>query len=175
MDWYTSLVESIDLRSFSNLWFWIALAVTWSTATHWVLGVPYDILSRARRGNDEAMADLHDLVRIRVTRMLSFSRTAGAWLIGGVSFALTTLAVLGFGYGVELAQALFLLGGPLTLVAFLSLRVALKIETHEPMGQDLCGVLMRTRMLIQLIASLSIFVTALWGMYQNLSIGVLGN
>ena len=164
MDWYTSLVESIDLRSFSNLWFWIALAVTWSSATHWVLGVPYDILSRARRGNDEAMADLHDLVRIKVIRMLSFSR-----------FALTTLAVLGFGYGVELAQALFLLGGPLTLVAFLSLRVALKIETHEPMGQDLCGVLMRTRMLIQLIASLSIFVTALWGMYQNLSIGVLGN
>ncbi|MEC7258626.1 MAG: component of SufBCD complex, partial [Pseudomonadota bacterium] len=49
MDWYSSIFELIDMRSFSNLWFWIALAVTWSTTSHWVLGVPFDMVNRARR------------------------------------------------------------------------------------------------------------------------------
>ncbi|MEM9756043.1 MAG: component of SufBCD complex, partial [Pseudomonadota bacterium] len=32
--------DVIDLRSFSNLWYWIVLAVFWSSASHWGLGVP---------------------------------------------------------------------------------------------------------------------------------------
>ena len=35
------------MRSFSNLWYWIALAVLWSTVSHWVLGVPFDMVQRA--------------------------------------------------------------------------------------------------------------------------------
>ena len=175
MDWYASLVESIDPRSFSNLWFWIALAVTWSLASHWVLGVPFDIISRARRGDDRALADLHGLIRIRVTRLLAFVRLSGIWLVGAASFFLTALLVLGFGYGVELAQALFLLGAPLTMVAALSVYAAFRIEAIEPMGLDLCHYLLRLRLLIQFIGALAIFVTALWGMYRNLSIGVLGH
>jgi hypothetical protein len=41
--------EVIDMRSFSNLWYWIALAVLWSSTSHWVLGVPFDMIQRARR------------------------------------------------------------------------------------------------------------------------------
>ena len=63
MDWYQTLFEMIDMRSFSNLWFWIALAVMWSTASHWVLGVPFDMVLRARRHGEEAQADLEDMVR----------------------------------------------------------------------------------------------------------------
>ena len=33
---------------------------------------------------------------------------------------------------------------------------------------------MRHRLQTQMIGTLAIFVTALWGMYQNLTIGVLG-
>ena len=47
LDWYQSIFELIDMRSFSNLWYWIALAVMWSTASHWVLGVPWDMVIRA--------------------------------------------------------------------------------------------------------------------------------
>ena len=49
MNWYELLNEMIDMRSFSNLWFWIALAVMWSTTSHWVLGVPFDMVIRAAR------------------------------------------------------------------------------------------------------------------------------
>ncbi len=32
MDWYATVFELIDMRSFSNLWYWIALAVVWYAA-----------------------------------------------------------------------------------------------------------------------------------------------
>ena len=74
LDWYQTLFEMIDMRSFSNLWFWIALAVMWSTASHWVLGVPFDMVLRARRHGGEAQADLEDIVRINVVRRLGSLR-----------------------------------------------------------------------------------------------------
>ena len=44
-----SLFSTIDLRSFSNLWFWLMLAVAWSNVTHYVMGVPFDMVQRAKR------------------------------------------------------------------------------------------------------------------------------
>ena len=123
MDWYQTLFEMIDMRSFSNLWFWIALAVMWSTASHWVLGVPFDMVLRARRYGGEAEADLEDIVRINVNRMLYISQVSGLWLLGLGFFALTSLVLLGFVYGIEFAQALLLLGLPMSLVGLLSLSI----------------------------------------------------
>ena len=107
MDWYTSIFELIDMRSFSNLWFWIALAVTWSTASHWVLGVPFDMVQRARRHGAQPEADLVDIARVNVNRLLYIGRVSGLWILGVACFLLTTLATLGFWYEIEFAQALF--------------------------------------------------------------------
>ena len=101
VDWYQSVFELIDLRSFSNLWFWIALAVMWSSASHWVLGVPYDLVLRARRNGGDAVADMEDLVRINVSRLLYIGRMSGLWLAGITCFLLTGLGLLDFVYGVE--------------------------------------------------------------------------
>ena len=94
---YKLLVEMIDLRSFSNLWFWIALGVIWSSASHWVLGVPYDMVWRARREGGQAQADLETLVRINTARMLHYSRNRGPFMVGFVCFLLTVLALMGVG------------------------------------------------------------------------------
>jgi hypothetical protein len=164
----------IDMRSFSNLWFWIALAVVWSTASHWVLGVPYDMVLRARRFGYQAEADLEDMVRINVNRLLYISRVSGLWLLGFGCFFLTMLGLLGFVYGVEFAQAVFLIALPLSLVGLLSLSTARLIEAESASGELLQKRLMRHRLYTQFIGMISIFVTALWGMYQNLTIGALG-
>ena len=50
---------------------WIALAVVWSSASHWVLGVPFDMVMRARRVGGQAEADLEDIARINVSRIAS--------------------------------------------------------------------------------------------------------
>ena len=58
MNWYQMLFDLIDMRSFSNLWYWIALGVIWSSASHWVLGVPYDMINRARRDEGAVRSDV---------------------------------------------------------------------------------------------------------------------
>ncbi|MEX0338754.1 MAG: component of SufBCD complex [Arenibacterium sp.] len=173
MDWYTSIFELIDMRSFSNLWFWIALAVVWSSASHWVLGVPFDMVYRARRQGGQAEADLVAITHVNVNRLLYIARLSGLWLLGILCFLLTVMAVLGFYYRIEFAQALFLLGFPMSLVGLLSVRTALLLEQTPRTGEAIAKRLTRHRIFTQMIGTVSIFVTALWGMYQNLSIGVL--
>lgn len=174
LDWTSSLFELIDMRSFSNLWYWIALAVVWSTASHWVLGVPYDMVLRARRVGGQAEIDLEDITRVNVNRLLYIARVSGLWILGFSCFALSALAVLAIWYSVEFAQALLLLALPLSLIAALSLSTAKLIDSEALSGEALRKRLRRQRAYTQIIGTISIFITALWGMYQNLTIGVLG-
>ncbi|MFD2175448.1 component of SufBCD complex [Rhodobacter lacus] len=164
------------MRSFSNLWYWIALAVTWSTASHWVLGVPFDMVQQARRRGGQAAEDMVTLTGVNVRRLVMIGREAGAIVALGVAFVLSSLVVLGFGYGIEFAQALALLAVPLALVGGLSLRMAVRIEpvlARDPAPEEVARLLMRHRVSVQLVGVVAITFTALWGMFQNLQVSVL--
>lgn len=174
MDWYTAVFELIDLRSFSNLWYWIALAVVWSTTSHWVIGVPYDMVQRAAEHGGQAETDLEDMVRINCNRLLFVAGVSGLWLLGLVSGGLTTLALLGFWYDVEFAQALFFLAAPLTVIGALSLDTARYIQQEGLTGAPLRKRMWKHRAATQVVGMFAIFVTALWGMAQNMQIGGLG-
>lgn len=171
LDWYQTVFELIDMRSFSNLWYWIALAVVWSTASHYVLGVPYDLITRAKRQGGPAEADLYDLVRVNVNRLIYIATAAGLWMVAISFFTLTAVALLAFYYKIEFAQAVFLLMFPMGLVFGLSIRTAYDIRESD--GEGLYGRLHRHRVVTQIIGMLSIFVTAFWGMWQNLSLGAI--
>ncbi len=173
VDAYKAILELIDLRSFSNLWFWIMLAVIWSSVSHWILGVPYDLVLRARRKGGRHEIDFEDLVRINIGRMLFISRESGLVMMSFGCFVLSTLAVLGFYYRIEFAQAMFLIIFPLTIVGLLSLACARGIEADQAQGEDLYKRLARQRIYVQLIGLISIFVTSIWGMYQNFQISPL--
>lgn len=138
-----------------------------------MLGVPFDMVQRAAKTGGQAEIDLEDMVRVNVNRLLYIGRVSGLWVLGFVCFALTTLVLLGWVYEVELAQALFLIGFPLSLVGALSLSTARLIETDAPVGEILRKRLTRHRVYTQFIGMLSIFITTMWGMYQNLNIGFL--
>ncbi len=172
MDFYQTIFELIDLRSFSNLWFWIMLAVFWSTVSHFVMGVPYDMVARAARHRGQAETDMMDLVRINSNRLTYIADVAGSWLIGLTFFMLTGLLVLGFVYRVEFCQALFLIFTPMSCVFGLSVMTARRIQGHSP--DETRKMLRRHRILTQMLGVLSILVTSMWGMYVNLSLGVLG-
>ncbi|SLN16545.1 hypothetical protein PSJ8397_00429 [Pseudooctadecabacter jejudonensis] len=160
------------MRSFSNLWFWIALAVMWSSVSHWVLGVPYDMIQRAKKLGGQAELDLQDMVRINVNRLLYIANVSGLVLLTVVSFILTSLVILAFLYDVEIAQAVFLLAFPMTLVGALSLNTAKIIARDDPQGEALHKRLSSHRVATQFIGMISIFVTAMYGMYKNLAVGV---
>jgi len=175
MSWFEIIFEVIDMRSFSNLWYWIALAVAWSTASHWVLGIPYDMVLRARRRGGQAMADLEDMVRINTNRILLIGSVAGLWMIAITSAILTTLGILGFAYRMEFAQAVFLIAFPMSFVGLLSISSASQICEEAIRGDQLCRRLVRHRFWTQFIGMLAIFVTAMWGMYKNVYVGPFGN
>jgi len=165
--------EMIDMRSFSNLWYWMVLAVMWSMLSHYVLGVPFDMVVRARRRGGQAMSDVEDLARVQVNRRLYILQVAGLWLVAFTSAMLTVLAVLGFVYAIQFAQALFLLILPASIVGALGVRCAQRIEAGGLRGAALCKALARQRLTIQVIGVISIFVTAVWGMYVNINVGPL--
>ncbi|MEM6634890.1 MAG: component of SufBCD complex [Pseudomonadota bacterium] len=169
-----SVFELIDMRSFSNLWYWIGLAVLWSSSSHWILGVPYDMVQRARRNGGQAEIDLEDMVRINCNRLLYISHMAGLWLVAFTCFVLTGLASLGFFYSVEFAQAVFLMAFPMALVGLMALSTARLIEQNALRGEDLRKRMIRHRVQVQVLGVVSIFITAVWGMYQNLTIGAIG-
>ncbi len=174
LDLSQTVLELIDFRSFSNLWFWIALAVFWSSASHWILGVPWDLVLRAKRKGGQFEADFHALVVINTNRILHIVDVSGMWLVGIVSFVLTGLAVLGFAYSVEFAQAVFLIALPMSLVFAMSVRVSRRIQASDLTGDQLRKRLGRHRFWVQFVGMISIFVTSLWGMYQNLLVSPLG-
>ena len=174
MDVIGTVFELIDARSFSNLWYWLVLAVAWSMASHWVLGVPWDVVDRARRRRGEAEDDLHTMLQINVLRMLRVADAAGLWLLALASAGLTALALLGFRYDVEFAQAAFLLLFPLAVAAGLSLRTARHLAAGGSPGDALYARLRRLRLSVRLIGMAAVFVTAMWGMYRNLAVGLLG-
>ncbi|MEM9968169.1 MAG: component of SufBCD complex [Pseudomonadota bacterium] len=174
MDLFQALSELIDLRSFSNVWFWIALAVVWSLTSHWILGVPFDMLLRARRDGGQAALDLEDMVRISVNRRLAVNANTLGWNVASACFGLTVLLLLGFGYGLEFAQAAFLLAFPLAVIAVLNRMAARRIREADVVGPPLYALLSRHRRMTQFVGLLTIFVTTIWGMYQNISQNPLG-
>ncbi len=164
--------EAIDLRSFSNLWFWLALAVLWSTASHWILGVPFDMVRRAARGNAQSLEDMHALANIHARRIVFIADEAGLVTTTFSFFAITSLLLLGFVYRVEFAQAILLLFLPMIAVGWISLRAARRVAGLD--AADLGNLLYRTRRKIQGIGVAAIFVTSMWGMWVNLNANVLG-
>lgn len=174
LQWYELIFELIDLRSFSNLWFWVALAVMWSATTQRVLGVPFDMIVRARRHGGQAQEDMETMLRLSIRRMLQIAQTSGLWLVGFTTFLLVSLGLSGFAYGLEFAQALFLLALPLAIVGALSLRCAAAIAAEDLRGEELDRRLMRHRTAVQMVGAFSIFVTSMYGMWVNVRLGALG-
>ena len=174
MDIYITIFELIDTRSFTSMWFWIVLAVFWSTMSHFVLGVPYDLVQRAARTGAGPMQEVEDLARVNTSRILYISGAVGLTLTAIASFLLSSLALLGFFYRVEFCQALFLLAFPFMLVSMISQRTARIVRAENLAGRALLRRLRKQRLMTQLIGVVSIFVTAFWGIFQVMSTSILG-
>lgn len=148
--------------------------MVWSSASHYVLGVPYDVIQRARRQGGQSLEDMEDLVRINVNRMLYIMQVSGIWLLGLVAFFLSGLGTLAFWYQMEFAQAVLLIAAPMTLVGWMGLRLANRLAQQEPRGEALFKPLIRHRFWTQVVGMVSIFVTAMFGMFQNLVVALPG-
>ena len=167
MNMWNLLTQLIDMRSFSTLWYWVMLAVYWSLSSHWVLGVPHDMIHRARRVGGDAVTDLECLVRINTQRMLFYAREAYLPLIGVTAFIFTVLVLLGFLYNIEFAQALLFIFVPAIIQGLLGIRASRLIEAGEGEGEALFRRLFRHRIMTQTLGVVCLFLTGLYGMYHD--------
>ena len=168
MDWTSTIARVIDLATFSSIWYWLAVIVSWAVASHWLVGVPFDLLYRARKATSQELSDLEAITYVNVRRFTGLTDLAGPWLLGFVVFVLTSLGSAGFYYGLELGQGLFILAAPLTIIMVLNVSVAHQLRASPLYGEALVQRLFRLRIWSQVVGMIAIFFTAMYGMWFNL-------
>ncbi|MFN4058752.1 MAG: component of SufBCD complex [Roseinatronobacter sp.] len=174
MDILENLMRVIDLRSFGSIWFWIVVALFWSAVTQTILGASYDLIVRARRSGGQSLSDLHALVEIQSRRMTVLMDRVGHWIVAFVGGGLALTFMLAFAYRIELAQAIFVLLLPLSIIRILTLRLAYRIQRQNLRGDLLIRALLRHRFWLQLLGVVTIFTAATWGMLRVMNASVLG-
>ena len=172
-------ISFLNSRSFGTIWFWIVMVGMWSAVGRHVLGVPAEILLRARQANRAGRADgdevvtLLDWLSLTLPRWMP-GRGEGAVILGLSLFALSSLAILGFGYWLEMAQALTLLLTPFAALFWLRVWLARRLQPllgqaqseARPLAQvagDIIGRMVTHRRLVSLLSVVSVAATALWG------------
>jgi hypothetical protein len=176
---FDGVISLLDSRSFGSIWFWIVLIGLWAGAGRNVIGVPVEVLHRARRAQVEGQAEGHEVITLLDWLSLVLPRwhvgpREGAVFFGLGAFALTSLALFGFRYGLEMAQALTLLCIPLFLLFWLRVRLARRLipllragqEGESPVASvsaEAIGRMIRHRRLVTLLSIVAVAVTALWG------------
>lgn len=172
LDWYATILALIDLRSFSNLWYWIVLAAFWWNAGRRMLGVPVDVLTRAHALGGVAAAELDAAVDLAVLRILRIARGEGVLRLATAAFALALVLMLGFGYGLELGQAAAFLLLPHVILRGMEVATARRVE-HGPRGEALQSLLFWHRFRVQILGLIFILLTAFWGAWWNTTMTTL--
>lgn len=142
----------------------------WSLLSHWVLGVPFDLILRAKRNDEAAVADMLTLLDIKSRRFLGIFDSAAHIIAGVICFILAIILSMGFYYGFELAQGMFFMAVPAAAVGVLNLRMFRHLNDNPATGGDLIALLQRHRFWVQFIGVMSICTTAMYGMYHNLTL-----
>lgn len=174
MPQFTGFLDLMDARSFGSVWFWLVLVLIWGCSGRAVLGVPTDVVNRARRDpTGEPGLALLDWLTLALPRW-RFGKGEGVLLLVLAAFSLTSLVMLGFGYGLELAQAVSLLAVPLLILFLMRLRLARRLQPvlagaqdgaiapDQATAQALRMITLHRRLAFGL-AVIAIAVTALWG------------
>lgn len=170
-----SLIASqIDTRSFASLWYWIMIALMWAGLTRSAMGVPLDLLARARRFGGQAQLDVESMARIHAERYVYYWSRGKLFQVAFLAFVVTGLLVLAVGYAFEFAQAILFLLLPLALIAANSLRGAHQILAGDGVGAALHKLILRHRFFVQIIGFTFIFLTAIFGFVHNLTAGFYG-
>mgnify|MGYP001627945234 CR=1 FL=1 len=179
MPQFDGLIGLLDSRSFGTIWFWIVLIAWWSASGRTVLGVPTEVLVRARRIRREGRPEADEVIALLDWLSLTLprwrlGRAEGAGFLGLGVFALTVLAITGFGYGLEMAQALTLLLVPMKILFWMRILLARRLmpllvdaqSGARPVADaagEAVGRMTLHRRLVWFLSIVSVAVTALWG------------
>ncbi len=116
-----------------------------------------------RIGDETARSDALQLAEITARDLRGLNAQLGPILVTLLGLILGFLAALGFYYDSPLAQSVFFLVMPAVGVGYLRTRLAQAWPQIPP--QDQIRALMRHRRRLQVLGSVLIFFTAIWGVF----------
>jgi hypothetical protein len=154
------LDDAISRRSFTSLWYWIAVAVFWILMTRQVMGLPLDMVLRAKSGG-AALKALEDMAHLQAQRLMSYWSRGQTAISAAMAALVAMLSMLAFWYQIELAKALWFLLVPWLLIMALSLRMARQILHGAGHGDDLLKLAQHFRLYLQGIGVVFIFANIL--------------
>jgi hypothetical protein len=159
------LVRLLNSDSFDSFWYWSIVAVTWSRSTHFLLGAGLHDVRDALRNGGRDMDDLEMLVDINARKLTTALDRYGVWLSGLAMFFITTIAMLGFKFEIELMQACTLLFVGLLCGFLVSLRFAQQVVDQNLRGKALCKAFNKYRTIKQFVGMGFIFLTSFYAAY----------
>jgi hypothetical protein len=145
--------------SFQSLWYWTLHVVVWTLACYRTLGVPHDMLLRARR-RPEVAERVDQLAHLACERVGGIYDSLGVPLSALTGFLLAGVFSLGFLAGIEAAQAAFAIMLPLAVITYSKLRLALAVRRKRMLGSELVLALARRRVWHQFFAVLGMLGAA---------------
>ncbi|MFC0199128.1 hypothetical protein [Paracoccus rhizosphaerae] len=174
-----SLIGLLDSRSFMTIWYWLTLIGMWSATGRSVLGVPSEVLARARAARAKGDIDgpaviaLLDWLSLVLPRWQLGPRE-GVVFLGVTSFLMSSMTVLGFVFWLELAQALVLLLFPFWLLFWMRTRLARRLMpviegaqddrlSLAEAGAECARKMAWHRTLVTMLSIAAVAVTVLWG------------
>ena len=159
------LVRLLNSNSFDSFWYWSIIAVTWSRATHFLLGAGMHDVRDALRNGGADMDDLEMLIDINARKLTNAVDRYGVWMSAIVMFLIATIATLGFKFDIELMQASTLLLVGLLCGSMVSLRFAQRVVDQKLRGKALCKAFNRFRTIKQFVGMGFIFITSFYAAY----------
>ncbi|MTH65401.1 hypothetical protein [Paracoccus shanxieyensis] len=167
------ILTILDSRSFASIWFWLLLTLCWTLAGRRVAGVPSDVLAAIRKPqgpDDPAALLLLDWLSLTLPRR-HLGQVEAIVMLACATFVLTALFLLGFIYGLEMAQALVLLLLPFAVLYAAELRLCRRLsglveaaETGAVSVNDAAAaaakLMRRQRLAINIGSILAVAVTA---------------
>ncbi|MFV0386554.1 hypothetical protein [Paracoccus sp. (in: a-proteobacteria)] len=177
------IISLLDSRSFGTIWYWVVLIGMWSAAGRNVIGIPTEVLSRARYARNSqpegvAVMNLLDWLSLVLPRW-HLRRQEGAVFLAVSAFLLTSLAIMGFRHDLEMAQALTLLLLPFAILYWLRVLLARRLLPLVMRAQDgdlpvteLAAQVIRRltwhRRAVTLLSVVSVATTGIWGAIWSL-------
>ncbi len=171
LNFFDLVADAVNLRAFSALWYWVVLALLWIGLSQFILGVPLYLLARARRGDALSRRHIQMVAQFQANEILKTNEIVRMLWIGAAAFLVSALVVLGWGYGVEVCQALLFLIVPIIGAGGLSILTARRMakRNFETILEDLHT----HRIIMNLIMVVVFAATVFWGLYANMTARVL--
>lgn len=152
--------EFINFSTFSSVWYWIFLALAWSSRTHWTLGAPFDAVVRAEKHGGRWEADLEAIVHANSARFNLFAGRGGPWVVAFGTFVLTGLVTASLVTSNEMVRGFTAFAVPMAIAEIGDVRLALRVHATGMRGYALRRALVWRRFMNQVTGLVSLFIAA---------------